>query len=143
VTNNILHGNADWGIHLYPDADQSYVAGNIVAGNGGGIIVAGEAAGGEYRSSHSSDRNLIERNVVSDSLLYHNVETYWGGPTGTGNLLRRNCLWKARRGNFGDLSGLAARENVVADPKFASSPGGDFTLGRASRCARMGAGPSR
>lgn len=142
VTNNVISGNADWGVHLYPDADDSYVANNVIFGNGGGVIIAGEAAGGEYSRSYASDTNVIERNVIANSLRSHNVETYWGGVTGQGNLVRKNCLWNANRGNFGDLTGLSVRDNLVANPHFMNPARGNFDLQSRSRCLRLGAGLS-
>src|SRR5438093_12969345 len=66
VVGNVIYGNADWGIQLYPEADHSYVAHNVIDGNGGGVIVAGESAGGEYDQDHASDHNRLEPNVVAD-----------------------------------------------------------------------------
>ena len=55
ITNNLIYDNADYGIHLYPDAEGTYVARNVIDGNGGGVIFAGEDSGGEYdRSAYAS-----------------------------------------------------------------------------------------
>ena len=143
VTNNVIYGNADWGVHLYPDADNTRVANNVIVGNGGGVIIAGEAGGDGYSVGYASDTNVIEWNVIANSTLYHNVDTYWGGPTGRGNLAQRNCLWNGKGGNFGDIVGLAVRGNVVANPLFVNPERGNFELQARSRCLRLGAGPAR
>ena len=83
VTDNVFYNNADWGIHLYPDAEGSYIAYNVVDGNGRGLIFAGEAAGGEYGQPYASDNNIVELNIISNSTVRYNVDSWWGGPVGT------------------------------------------------------------
>jgi parallel beta-helix repeat protein len=143
VVGNVIYGNADWGVHLYPEADGTYVAHNVIDGNGGGIIVAGESAGGEYSEPHSSDHNLIELNVITNSVADHNIESWWGGPVGFGNRARRNCVWQGRAGNLGAHLGLAITGTLVADPGFVNRRAGDYRLRASSRCRRLGAGPRR
>lgn len=143
VVENLIYRNADWGVHLYPEADASYVARNIIDRNGGGIIIAGEEAGGEYDEDHASDRNLIELNVIANSAVRPNVEAWWGGPVGIGNVVRKNCLWNARTRNVGDLEGVRVAGTVVADPRFRNARSGDYRLRADSLCRRLGAGPRR
>src|SRR4029079_9905723 len=57
ITGNLIYGNADYGVHLYPDADRSLIARNVIEGNGGGVMVAGVAAG-EYPRAYTSDDNV-------------------------------------------------------------------------------------
>jgi parallel beta-helix repeat protein len=143
VVGNLIYRNADWGVHLYPEADATYVAHNVIDGNGRGIVVAGEAADDEYSEGHSSDNNLIELNVITNSIAGHNLETYWGGPVGAGNVARRNCVWNGKAGNVGDHDGLALSGTVVANPGYVNRRAGNYRLGANSRCRRLGAGPRR
>jgi parallel beta-helix repeat protein len=139
IVENVFYNNADWGIHLYPDANGSYIAHNVIDGNRSGLIFAGERAGGEYTQGYASDNNIVELNVISNSTATYNVESWWGGPVGTGNILRQNCLWNGFRGNV-DLSegGFTASLNTVADPLFVNRAGLDFHLQVGSPCAGMG-----
>jgi parallel beta-helix repeat protein len=143
IAGNLIYGNADWGVHLYPEADGTYVAHNVIDGNGGGVIFASEGAGGEYEKDHSSDHNRIELNVITNSSADHNIAVFWGGPVGVGNVASRNCVWNGRNGNVGDHPGLRVSGTVVADPLFVSRPARDFRMSSSSRCRRMGAGPRR
>ena len=140
ITNNVIYDNADYAVHLYPDAQRTYIARNIMDGNGGGILFAGEKAGGEYRNSYASSNNVVLNNVISNSREYHNIESWWGGPVGSGNVATRNCLWKGAEGNISDPVGFRSRKNVVARPAFRKRRAGDFRLKVRSVCARIRSG---
>ena len=60
IVDNYIYDNADWGLHLYPDAQNSVVAFNVIDGNGSGLILAGT---GELASSG----NTIAHNVFSNA----------------------------------------------------------------------------
>jgi nitrous oxidase accessory protein NosD len=122
IRGNIIRGNADWGIHLYPYARGSRITGNVITDNGGGIIFAGESAGGEYSRGYASSGNVVSDNVIAGSKRLGNVDVYWGGPVGTGNVFSHNCL--GHGGGTRSRRGLSARSNV------SGSPG-------SSRCARL------
>ena len=140
ITNNVIYDNADYAIHLYPDASGTYIARNVMDGNGGGVVFAGEKAGGEYQHDYASANNIVRNNVISDSRKYHNIESSWGGPKGTGNLATRNCLWNGADGNVSDQVGFRARGNVIARPAFHNRGQGDFRLKARTVCARILAG---
>lgn len=140
ITNNVIHDNADYGIHLYPDAQGTYIARNIIDGNGGGVIFAGEEAGGEYERDYASSGNVVRNNVISDSRRQHNVESWWGGPVGVRNLATRNCLWNGARGNLSDQVGFRSAANVVARPRFRNRAAGDYRLKPGTACAKILAG---
>jgi parallel beta-helix repeat protein len=142
ITDNLLYANADWGIQLYPDSNGSYIAYNVIDGNGAGLIFAGESAGGEYQQNYASDNNVVERNIISNSTVRYNVESWWGGPLGVGNVARENCFWNGHLGDV-DLSegGFTASANIVADPLYLNRNGYDFRLQAGSPC--LGKGPRR
>jgi nitrous oxidase accessory protein NosD len=140
IVGNWIYENADQGIQLYPDARGSYVAGNVIDGNGEGIIFGGA------RRVAARD-NLVRGNVISNSRIRNNVEWHFDGPVGQRNVLRRNCIGGGARdaGNGGILEpqiGFKALDNVVAEPEFRAQ--GDYRLRPGSACARVLAGdPNR
>ena len=118
IRGNLIYANADRGIQFYPNADDSLVTGNVIDGNGQGVLFGGG-------SSSSSDRNVVEGNVISNSKIRYNVESYWQGPTGSGNVARRNCVWSASGKYSGSpkgsgvapsMSGASAGNNLIAEP---------------------------
>jgi len=139
IRNNWIHDNADRGIQLYPDADRTRVTGNVVYGNGQGVIFGGNG-------DSSSDDNLVKRNVITDSRIRYNIESHWQGPTGTGNVARRNCV-RIRRDRYSgspplsgiqpDASGFRASRNRVAVPRYVRPAAGNFELRPRSKCSRV------
>ena len=136
IRGNLIYANADRGIQFYPNADDSLVTGNVIDGNGQGVLFGGG-------SSSSSDRNVVEGNVISNSKIRYNVESYWQGPTGESNLVRRNCVFGGARddGQGGierPAEGFEELGNLVADPLYVDRAAGDFTLAEDSPCAKLG-----
>jgi parallel beta-helix repeat protein len=140
ITNNWIYDNADWGVHLYPDADETYVGHNVIFGNGGGVIVAG-AQGGDYSTAYSSDDATIELNVITDSKLRSDLETSWQGLTGTGNVARRNCLGPSAL-PVREPTGLTLSGNVQGGVRIVGNEPGSLRLERQGACAALGAGVS-
>jgi parallel beta-helix repeat protein len=140
IVDNVIYGNADYGVHLYPNARGSLVARNVIEGNGGGVIVAG-ATGGEYARSYASDDNVIERNVISGSLSRPELETSWDSLRGRGNVARHNCLGPASGSLTSVDAGLALQDNVTATPGYVNRAAGDLRQRADSPCAF--AGPRR
>lgn len=140
IVGNWIYENADQGVQLYPDARGSVVSGNVIDGNGEGIIF-----GGAERVAARD--NLVEGNVISNSRIRNNVEWHFEGPVGTDNVLRRNCIGGGVRddGDGGIMRpaiGYTPVDNVLAQPEFRSQ--GDYRLKPGSACARVLAGdPNR
>ena len=120
IRGNLIYENADRGIQLYPDADETEVVGNVIVGNGQGVIFGGDDDG-------TSDDNVVTGNVIADSTIRYNVSSSWQGPTGSGNVVRGNCVWADGEeyrgvpdgsGIENPMSGAVATDNVVADPGF-------------------------
>jgi hypothetical protein len=124
ITDNWIYDNADRGVQLFPDAQETYIARNVIDGNGQGIIFSRESA-----------RNLVESNVISNPVLRYNIEDW--ELTGAGNVTRRNCVWSTRHeDNAGIQPGLAVAtvENRVTEPRFVDRAGKDFRLRGDSPC---------
>ncbi len=127
IANNLFERNLAYGIHIYPDCDNAVITQNTVVGNGrSGIIVGGE--------STTADANIVVNNIVAFNADY-GVRAYWGGPTGSGNVIRDNLLFGNPDGDLASgtsAAGLAYSNNVVADPLFVNRAGGDYRLSAAS-----------
>ena len=137
IRDNLIYGNADRGVQLYPNADDSVVTGNIIDGNGEGVIFGGGP-------ESSSDDNLVANNVITNSTIRWNIQSSWQGPVGSGNVARDNCVWSERGGYYGggdprgsgiqEMDSARAFDNLVADPGYADVAGGDYSLSASSPC---------
>jgi hypothetical protein len=129
ITDNWIYDNADRGIQLFPDAQGTYIARNVIDGNGEGIVV-----------SRRSANNVVERNVLSNPLVRYNLETFES--FGSGNVARLNCLWSTRHwGNSGvqlDIS-LPVVNNLVMEPGYVNRALKDFRLRVGSPCLNVSA----
>ncbi len=132
ILGNVIYDNADRGIQLYPDAQGTLIQGNVIDGNGQGILFSGNAG-------LTSSGNRVVGNVVANSLLRYNVESWYphGNPIGQDNLAESNCLWKGRRGNVAREWGFEAQNNLVANPQYVDRAGKDFRLRAGSPCQRI------
>ena len=70
IRDNLIYRNADRGVQLYPDADDSLVTGNVIDGNGEGLIISGN-------DDKASDNNVVESNLITNSTIRYNVESHW------------------------------------------------------------------
>jgi parallel beta-helix repeat protein len=137
ITRNVIYNNADRGIQLWPNAQRTLVARNTLDGNGEGILLAGS-------KTLTSDNNVIERNVVTNSTARDNIEVNWpvGAPVGTGNVVRENCVSGGPRDN-GDggiqprVKGVVVSGNLVASPDYVDRLAGNYDLASDSDCLRV------
>jgi parallel beta-helix repeat protein len=144
IVDNEIYDNADWGIHLYPDAQGTRIEYNVIDGNGNGVIFAGTG-------DAASSRNYVEHNVLSNTTdgaerFRHDnnygflVTSFWGGTVGVDNVVEDNCLWRGVAGTINDAAGgFTAKDNRVADPLYVSRANADFRLRPGSPC--IGYGP--
>jgi chitodextrinase len=129
ITDNIFWNTAAYALHLYPNAQRTVFAHNVIDGGSrsvGGVIFAGD-------SGAASSGNIVEHNVIGYSTRY-NIESWWAGPVGSGNVARSNCVFGGGLGDIGVTNGFAAESNVPADPIFLSRAGRDYRLRADSPC---------
>jgi len=134
IVANWIYDNADRGVQLFPGADGSRVASNVIDGNGEGVMIAGDA-------TTTSDGNTIENNLITNSLIRDNVEASWMSESlvGRDNVVRSNCVHGGARddgdGGIADLRlGFVADRNLIEDPLYANRAAKDFRLSPASPC---------
>jgi Right handed beta helix region len=87
ISDDVIDHNTDRGIQLYPDSTGAQITDNVIAENGEGIIFSGE--GGV-----ASSGNVVEHNVIVDSNIRDDVESWYpaGTSPGTGNVVQYNCI---------------------------------------------------
>jgi chitodextrinase len=130
ITDNVFWGIAAYSLHLYPNAQRTVFSHNVIDGGSpsvrGGVIFAGEG-------SQTSNNNVVEYNVIAYSTAY-NIESWWGGSTGSGNVARSNCVFGAGKANIGSTSGYTVTGTVTADPLFVNRSARDYRLQSSSPC---------
>jgi parallel beta-helix repeat protein len=133
IRGNWIYDNADRGIQLYPDAQNTTITGNVIDGNGQGIIFSGEFG-------LVSDGNLVEGNVIANSKLRNNVESWYprGHPIGHNNIVRDNCVrggaYDDGDGGIGDQIGFKVVGSTRTSPAYANRSSDDFRLAAGSPC---------
>jgi hypothetical protein len=142
IRNNWIYGNADRGIQVYPDSQGAHIHGNVIDGNGEGLVISGNA-------QYASNDNLIEGNVISNSRVRWNVDSHWeGGLVGSGNVVRDNCVWPSNHDSFYNQNGgvlpssqgamgFRTLANLTARPLFAAPSRLDFRLRGPRRCTDL------
>ena len=92
-TANVILGNADRGIQLYPDAQGTRISHNLIVGNGVGVLFGGD-------HGDASSNTVVRANIIAFSRRRHDVEAHWpsGNPVGSGNLVVGNCVHGGERG---------------------------------------------
>ena len=132
IVDNLFYDSAAYTIQLYPNAQRTRFAHNVVDGSGrsvrGGIVFGGD---GRFASSD----NVVEKNVIVSAATAA-ITSYWEGRVGTGNLARDNCVWGSRGDDISREWGFTAVGNRVAQPLFASRGARDYRLARDSQCLR-------
>jgi parallel beta-helix repeat protein len=136
IVDNVIYDNAARGIQLYPNAVNTTVSGNIIDGNGEGLIFGGD-------NGVSSNHNLVTRNIITNSKLRSGVESWYpqGTAPGVANVVTVNCLSGNAGGDVNtSAGGFQAVGNVTADPGYADAGAKDFTVAASSPCAPVLAG---
>lgn len=143
ITDNWIYRNVDRGIQLYPNADHSTITGNVIDSNGEGVVFSGGQLNGTYQTA---DNNTVEHNLITNSQIRQNVESYYGtAAPGVGNVVTNNCI-KGAPGSYagqdgaGIMSsqvGFTASSNLVADPQYVNQAAGNYNLQAGSPCASI------
>jgi hypothetical protein len=134
---NLLYGNGGgWGVHLYPDADGTLVEHNVIDGNTGGVIFAGDGSGA------TSDNNVVRNNAITYSSPRWNAEGSWsGGPAGSGNTVRDNCVYTTGPDSPSGIaaqSGFSAFSNtVLSGSPYVDRGARDYRFSSGSPCAAL------
>lgn len=133
IRNNAIYDNADRGVQLYPNAKNIQIYNNTIDGNGQGV-----------NFGETSANNVYHDNVITNSNLRWNAE--WYALTGTGNVIRDNCLYATNPGHTADggiqdydRDRVTLTNNTVGDPRYVNRAGKDFRLQSGSPCAGKGA----
>jgi Right handed beta helix region len=127
IVDNVFWGASGWAIHLYPDAQHTLVAHNVIDDDGGGVIFAGDG------STASSD-NTVQQNIITNATAQYLLQSSFGGPAGTGNLASQNCLSQGHLGDIGPQNGFSATANATADPDYLNAADHDYRLAPDSPC---------
>jgi hypothetical protein len=141
IRDNYIYDNADRGVQIYPDAQNTQVVGNVIDGNGEGIVISGDG-------TTASSGTVVRRNVISNSTVRWNLESNWpGGVVGSDNQVVENCTYAdSPADDYYDLEGgilprsegaegFVASGNVVEKPQFVDPSEGDFRLAPGSGCS--------
>jgi parallel beta-helix repeat protein len=136
IRGNWIYDNADFGVHLYPDAQKTTVTGNVIDGNGEGITFSGEYG-------VATNDSLVEGNVITNSRVRNNVESWFapGNPIGRNNVVRGNCVrggaYDHGDGGIAGQWGFRVVETVRTRPAFASRSRGDFRVEAGNPCREV------
>jgi hypothetical protein len=128
ILNNVIYDNADRGVQLYPDAQHTLIKGNVIDGNGVGVIFSGAG-------STASNDNIVENNVITNSKIRHDVESWYPDLIGSGNKVRNNCIYGGKQGPLSSGYGFDIGTNLKVDPRYVDRAGKDFRLASGSPCA--------
>jgi len=139
IVGNVIYGSAAYAIQLYPNAQGTRFAHNVIDG-GGSSVRGGVAFGGD--DHYASSNNVVERNVIAYSATL-NITSSWDEEIGDGNVARENCLWQGDEGEILSDGGFEAISNVEADPGFRSRGDRDYRLDPSGTCReRVGYDPA-
>jgi hypothetical protein len=135
IVGNLFYDSAAYAIQLYPNAQKTTFAHNVVDGSSpsvrGGLVFGGD-------EEFTSDENVVEQNVIAFATTY-DIASVWGGETGSGNIASNNCLYGGGEGQLSNAGGLTASGNLTANPQFVAPSDDDFRLTTGSPClAKVG-----
>lgn len=136
ITNNVIFKNTDRGIQLFPDAQGTVIAHNIIDGNGEGIVFSGDGT--------TSNNTTVAFNLITNAKIRYDIESFYprGTRKGVNNIVRNNCIFGGSRSAIGEEVGFTAANlgNKAVNPQYASPAAGNYAVPPANRCASLIAG---
>jgi parallel beta-helix repeat protein len=127
---NLIYDNADRGVQLYPDAQNTTIDHNVIDSNGEGVIFSGD-------DGSASDNTQVYDNLITNSQVRHDVESWYpsGNPVGSDNRVHDNCVHGGAEGTIDTADGgFTAQNNRDANPEYVNSSAGDYHLKSSSPC---------
>jgi hypothetical protein len=137
IRGNWIYDNADYGVHLYPAAQDTKVVGNVIDGNGEGLTFSGDYG-------LAPNGNVVEGNVIANSRLRYNIQSWYppGNPIGHGNVARDNCVkggaYDEGNGGIASQWGFRATDTTRVQPVYADRAARDFRVVRGPCRALLG-----
>ena len=110
-----IYDNADWGIHLFPDAQGTDVAFNVLDGNGDGVIFARVRGGWPPAGTTSPTMWSRTRRTTEEAPPTPETTTAFSSlPSGAArvgrnNVLASNCFWQGASAGGGEPLGRRVR----------------------------------
>lgn len=136
VADNIVYGNAGYGIHCWHNCNELTISNNVLFANGSGGMIIGQG------DSPNFGNVPADNFIVSNNIVVHN-----GGPgiqesgaTGRFNRFLNNNVY-ANRGSGLDVRTDLVFETLTVDPQFVdyrSDGTGDYRLRDSSPCIDAG-----
>ncbi len=135
VTNNYIYDNADRGVQLR-GSQNGTIQHNVIDRNGEGVIFGDQV----------TSNNDVSNNIVSNSNIRWNAESFWGSsPVGTGNSFHNNCVWASNSESYYDSQGgvdggdgFSTSANTVGNPLYVNAGAGNYAVPIGSPCAGKG-----
>ena len=129
IAGNVIYDNADRAINLYPDAQRTTIVGNIMDGNGQGVLFSGDLG----LASHD---NVVRGNVITNPRLREAIESWYpsGNPIGQRNLVDGNCIHGGAGTVDASGGGFTMGTNLFVDPQYVDRAAKDFRLRADSPC---------
>ena len=127
ILDNVIFGNVSGdALAFAPSAQYSVVRHNLIVNNLNGVYFGG---GPRVASRH----NRVEENVISGSGRFVVHSAYdANSPIGSGNVVRKNCLWNPNTKLAAGI-GFKLAVNRTVNPRVVKKPG-TYRLAAASPC---------
>jgi hypothetical protein len=146
IVDDAIYGNADRGIQLWPDADGTVVAHDVLDGNGSNLNL-----GAYVPDEFFTENTLVRDNIVANSVLRScsicdvppgdttQIVGYFPPGEGTfGNVVENNCIFEPDSSRNFEGYGYLQRENVLAEPLYVDASSGNYGLQSESPCTGFG-----